>query len=368
MSSISLRRAADRAADRGDFLAFDLDAYRRALSVPEATLANALGITVESLPVLQLCGTPRREAFVADTSAIAAYVGASMGELARIIRVADGLRSLQRTPVDHQRVLMSAARDRVQERTRFALADVASSEPQWLVDVAESFWSELEPSDAPRDLELAILWSQPLGIVDIPGLTVSGAREFLSSLRIPWTIDHVDRALRSCLLVFGGAGLILVDASDDPAERRLSLAHEVAHYLRDYSVPRAEIERRTPHLVEIIDGLREPTTDDEVSALLAHVDLRLFTDLFDREPAGGYASALQDAREVQAMRLSWQLLAPADEVLSRAAAASASTLPEVLVQEFGFPSGAASDYAHYLRRRIPESFDVRRRLGLDETS
>lgn len=363
-----LERAAERARERPDFLASDLEAYRAARDLSRDRLAHELGIGRDVLPSLELCSTPRRDrSFAKDIAALAGHVKARPAALASIVRFADGLHWIRRAPALRQAGLLAAARDRAPERTTPTLPPIGSpSTAQWLIDAASQLWADSEPKRYPRDLELSILWTLPLGLVSVPALSTASLSKWLSARKVPWPMDHTDRPLRSCLLVFGGAGLIFLDQDDDEAETRLSLAHEVAHFLRDYLSPRAAIEQRAPALLDVIDGIRDATTDDEVDALLAHVELGFFSHLFTRTSVGDYAHRGQVAHEDAAARLAWHLLAPVEDVIARTTGAAPDELVSVLVRDFGFPEHAASDYGRYLARLAPQPLDVRTRFGLTD--
>ena len=67
-----------------------------------------------------------------------------------------------------------------------------------------------------------------------------------------------------------GGGVIFIDSADDDDEQRLSLAHELAHYLRDYWEPRLRIsECMAEDAIEVIDGQRPAAGYERWQALLA---------------------------------------------------------------------------------------------------
>lgn len=87
-----LRRAAERASRRPNFLAYDLDRFEEAVAHGPAAW---LGISDEELARLALCRTPRRGLhFSHDVLAIASHVGVDPRKLAALLRTADILKEL----------------------------------------------------------------------------------------------------------------------------------------------------------------------------------------------------------------------------------------------------------------------------------
>ena len=110
--------------------------------------------------------------------------------------------------------------------------------PVWCAELAASFWKRAGPPPPfPRDLRRAV-GVVTLCVVDLDGVTVAGVMRWFDRTGIPIRIDEPDRQLRACLVARHGEGYTFLDARDDPAERRFSLAHELGHFLRDYLRPR----------------------------------------------------------------------------------------------------------------------------------
>src|SRR5205085_3975397 len=108
-----------------------------------------------------------------------------------------------------------------------------------------------------------------------------------------------DRPLRGCLLACDGAGFIFLDAADPPAERTFSLAHELAHFLRDYWRPRQRAFAALGGSVrEVFDGGRAPRREERLHALLRGVSLGPHVHLMARDggtPPPEVAAAESDA-------------------------------------------------------------------------
>lgn len=104
---------------------------------------------------------------------------------------------------------------------------------------AAAFWRRVgDPPSFPRDLEAAILWGLPLAIVKLPRLRPGAVDDWFRRRGRAHGVGGADRALRACLVAFRGRGVIFLDAADAAAEFRFSLAHEAAHFIVDYLVPR----------------------------------------------------------------------------------------------------------------------------------
>jgi hypothetical protein len=151
---------------------------------------------------------------------------------------------------------------------------------------AKQFWDQVgyvEPF--PRSLERAVLWALPLGIVKLPRLGLSAMRSWLCRRGIDVYPGAPDRPLHGCLIARGGQGFVFLDGCDADDERRFSLAHEVAHFLRDYLGPRQRaLDALGDGIADVLDGQREPTVDERLAGVLRGARLGMFTHLLERGP------------------------------------------------------------------------------------
>jgi len=356
-----LRAAANRARGRAGFLGYDLAAYQELTGHDPL---QRLEIDQRRLDRLALCRTPRRGArFGHDVLAISAHVEVSPVSLARVLRLADVFAELQdfgRSADEHAdqspAAVLAAARDEGEEHT--VVADVAGAAvglPGWLHEAVERFWAQVPTSGRfPRDLDFAVLVGLPLAVVELPRLSLKTISEWLGSHRIDLGIaGRRDRRLRACLVALGGVGLIFVDAGDDATQRRVSLAHEAAHFIVEYLLPRKEVARRRPELLDVIDGRRPATSRERLSAMLGDVPIGVHTHLLDRTHAGHAATDRVDDAEWRARRVALELLAPQMMLLERIRQSGLRDRAKVrtlLVDEFGLPVSLADDYAEQLLR------------------
>jgi hypothetical protein len=182
--------------------------------------------------------------------------------------------------------------------------------------------------------------------VSLPGLTVGRVLDWLADAGVtPPDLTGPGRALRGLLFARDGEGFLFVAADDDPAERRFTLAHELAHLLRDYLQPRQRACAALGQAVlDVLDGRRPPTLTERIHGILRDVPCGPFTHLMARDGARRAPAAA--AAERDADRLACELLAPAAEVRARVGTpGSAHDAVVVLANEFGLPPVVAAGYA-----------------------
>lgn len=217
------------------------------------------------------------------------------------------------------------------------------------------FWlqcGELEPF--PRNLERSVALAVPVALIKLSALMLADIEKWCERRGLSLAFDCQNRALRGCLIAYGGSGLIFIDGSDPDHERRFTLAHEIAHFLVDYlQLREIAISRFGDQITDVVDGLRPATYTERVHAVLSGTKIGIHTKLIDRQ-AGGEAPADVWEIETNADRVALALLAPPEIVLSQANT-SANTfdarhqsLTQVLCEYFGLPRFAATVYADSL--------------------
>lgn len=234
----------------------------------------------------------------------------------------------------------------------------------WVHEAAAGFWSDAGavPDGWPRDLREAVAWALPVAVIPMPGLRIAVVDAWLAARELEVRIAMPDRALRACVLVHEGNGLLFVDGGDPGDERRFSLAHEVAHYLVEYAIPRERArERLGPVVLPILDGRRAPSREERIGALLAGVRLGVRLHLMERTPDGHPPGRDVSAAERLADDLALELLAPIDAVRARLAGGATTADVEGLLRgTFGLPSAPARTYARRLVPIPPEGSLFRR--------
>lgn len=233
---------------------------------------------------------------------------------------------------------------------------------------AEEFWrcaGRMEPF--PRSLEATVSWALPLAIVKLPRLWLAEVHRWLAEREIDFQSPGTNRPLRACLLARGGYGLVFVDGSDPADERRLSLAHEIAHFLWDYLDPRRRaLEALGERILPVLDGDRAPSIGEQVDGVLRGVALGTFQHLMERTASGSISQIAVLEAEDRADRLALELLAPrrivVDRLMSRGMQwrepAAFAVAEALLVQDFGLPAPVAKHYGRLLVTgcRGPRSF------------
>jgi hypothetical protein len=227
----------------------------------------------------------------------------------------------------------------------------------WLHERADRFWADAggAPPAFPRDLREAVSSALPVAIIDLADLSIARVDGWLAAHGIVGRLTVPDRALHACTVISPGGGLIFLDADDSAEERRFSLAHEVAHYLVEYAVPREETGARLGEdIVAVLDGRRSPSSDERIGALLAGVSLVPNLHVMERTPDGHLPEREISVAERQADDLAFELLAPSDEVRTGLPAGSSRLAFEaVLRQRYGLPAVLAAAYARKLAPSLP---------------
>jgi hypothetical protein len=205
----------------------------------------------------------------------------------------------------------------------------------------------------PRDLRRAISRAVVLSVKLLAGLSAQRASAWLRDQGISSFAGERDRALCACLFARGGCGIIFLDADDDEAEQRFSLAHELAHYLRHYHEPRRRaVAKFGPQILDVFDGIRPPTPTERLHALLRNIRIGEHVHLMARDDRRRIASPTIASAEFDADLLGCELFAPADVVLQqtrrRTARASRLEAERQSQQTFGLPPSMATWYASWL--------------------
>lgn len=234
-----------------------------------------------------------------------------------------------------------------------------------VVELARRFWEqagEIEPF--PRELRRAVAYALPLGIVELPRLGLGGLRHYLTRRGLGCAPGGADRRLRAALVARVGQGLVFLDGTDPPDERRFSLAHELAHFLADYWLPRRRAARQVgPGSLEVLDGRRAATRVERIDAALASVALAAHVHLMERTPDGHPAGAAIGRAERAADALALELLAPTEVALAVLEVAPGRPAA-ALAERFGLPPGVAEAYAARLGPLESPAAPLLRRLGL----
>jgi hypothetical protein len=226
--------------------------------------------------------------------------------------------------------------------------------PLWAAELATTFWSLVGYEESfPRNLSKAIKRGLPITLVPMPRLTVESAHEWLQQNGSVHRLGGPNRRLPGCLLALNGHGIVLIDSCDSEDEQRFTLAHELAHFLRDYWRPRQlVIDRLGQQALEVIDGKRPPTPEERLCAVFRGVPLGLQVHLMDRSDKLRPVSFRSNRAEECADRLACQLLAPAEHVAASykqdGCGRAARSLADHLANFYGLPVSRSKAYARSL--------------------
>lgn len=237
--------------------------------------------------------------------------------------------------------------------------------PLWVGELADAFWEAAGMREPfPRALRRPIARALPMAIVSLPRLRLRDVLDWLRRHDIDCPCPAADRSLHACLAAWSGWGYVFLDGAGPEDEQRLSLAHELAHFLRHYWQPRQVASRSLgEQILEVLDGRRAPTRAERVHALLASVPIGCHLHLLGCGPGGGFPAGTVLAAEDEADRLAYELLAPADEVLSRAGPHQERALVALLRTDFGLPDAHAARYRDILFPPAPAD-PLLKRLGV----
>lgn len=232
--------------------------------------------------------------------------------------------------------------------------------PYWVLDLAEKFWEAAGTREPfPRGLRRPVARALPMVVILLPRLRLHDVRDWL--LRHDIGLQHAvdSRPLRACLLARDGWGYVFLDGSDPEDEQRLSLAHELSHFLRHYWQPRLLVASRVGNAaIDVLDGLRAPTNEEKILAVLAGVSLGFHVHLMERDQHGRVTSDVVALAERDADHLAYELLAPESEVFARADARgdarNRGEVAELLQRDFGIPKCHAACYARLLVPTVTE--------------
>jgi hypothetical protein len=223
--------------------------------------------------------------------------------------------------------------------------------PLWVTELADRFWKDAGDIESfPRSLRKPIEDAVPLSVVPLSQPTVDSVRDWLRANGVDCRITTPNRRLRACLFARFGNGFAFIDSDDSENEQRFSLAHELAHFLRDYLHPRERVLRNLGRsALDVLDGRRSPTPDERVHALLSGIRVGYHVHFMDRDDDGSPSDAIAEV-ESDADRLAYELLAPVDVIASLYpnGMVKRQALIEMLIDRFGMPRRPAERYAAIL--------------------
>jgi hypothetical protein len=226
------------------------------------------------------------------------------------------------------------------------------------------FWAGTAWHDTfPREIDQAAPLKLPLIIAKQAPINAQVARNWLQQRGIAVPLPHDQRDLYGCLVARSGHGFIFVSNADSPEEQRLTIAHEVAHFLADYLLPRQQvIQALGPQMAEVLDGSRPPTPAERAAAILSHVRLGAHVHLLPRPGIDAGNDRTVAHLEDRADRLALELVAPQAcirdvlDALSARQGITSEIARAALARRFGLPAYAFDETIRRMVRRPLPSF------------
>ena len=234
------------------------------------------------------------------------------------------------------------------------------------------FWRRVGGGkDFPADIGYAAMSALEVYVEEIEGLTTLTASSYAGCVGIRNACGFSERGLRGCLVVRRRGALILVERSDDEAEKRFTIAHEVAHYILEVRRHRERAaERMGRDFSDVLYGPREATPTERIDAWLNDVRPDKILHFMDRAPGGGYGCARTMDAECVADDLALEILAPRSDMKEALSSLgrmgfteSLSAARRIAEKRYGLPDVIAAMYAGRLVRRLRGGPSTAERFG-----
>ncbi|MYE54390.1 MAG: ImmA/IrrE family metallo-endopeptidase [Chloroflexi bacterium] len=220
---------------------------------------------------------------------------------------------------------------------------------------ADWFWKRAggRPS-LPADIGYAAMCALEVYVEQVDNLTTVTAASRIEGVGIRRPAGVSERRIHGCLAVGRRGAAILVEESDNAAQKRFTIAHECAHFILEVRTnqKRAAI-RLGPDFSRVLHGLREATPTERIDARLNNVRSDALVHFMDRTAAGGYGCGRIHEAECLADDLAVEILAPRSELIKSLSSfgpmdfsESLSAARRTAKRRFGLPETIADWYAN----------------------
>ena len=243
-----------------------------------------------------------------------------------------------------------------------------------IVETARRFWRRAGGNRSwPCDIERAVQLALPVIIVQLSPLSINSILRWLAEKGYDFRIDVTNRLLHGLLLIHRGAGIVFINGTDSIRERRFTLAHEVSHFLLNYFLPREKVvEKLGESIVEVLDGIREPTIEERISGILQGVSPQPKPHFLEKRGDGGFDNYHNWSAENHADSLAVEILAPhkivCQELLTTYPRSNYKGYKEkaesLLYEKYQLPRGIAQLYSGKLSYYITGGTSIVEKLGL----
>lgn len=214
------------------------------------------------------------------------------------------------------------------------------------------FWERCgKPEPFPRALKQAVQFAFPVTVIKLSKLHLDKIETWFARRNTKYRFGCASRAVRGCLIAYGGKGFIFIDDADSPDEQRFTLSHEIGHFLIDYWLPRQKaISKFGASITEVLDGLRKPSIEQRLHALLGSIHLGVYSELMTRADSVESSQSEIWNAESCADRVAMALLAPPKDVIEKTDVSQAKydariqAITRTLTDKFGLPVSVAGLY------------------------
>lgn len=249
--------------------------------------------------------------------------------------------------------------------------------PTYIETLARSFWEQTSKikGQPPYDIAGAVSLTLPLDIVSLSDLTLCKVHKWLTSNDIQIPINVNDRHLHGFILVSKGFGFMFINGTDSEDERRYTIAHEAGHFILDYKVPRDKaIKKLGESIRDVLDGLREPTIEEQINGLVKEISVRPFTHLLEKNGDGSFESIQVFNSENRADMLAVELLAPYSQVIKTTLSGRQrmsfalfdQCCLDILISKYNLPVLIAKQYSKKLAYSVTGRPSIMDKLGFSD--
>lgn len=245
--------------------------------------------------------------------------------------------------------------------------------------LAQHFWEE---SQLPRHfpihvsvLEQAILLTRPISIVKINKLTLNAIVCFLYNRGISLQNMPDNKELYGFVISQANHTYIFINGAESVQEQSFTLAHEFAHFLLDYEIPRQElINKFGLDICDALNNKRPFSSEERIAALVKGINLKQFSHLLDVPAATAFQRYNIWKAEAFADQLALELLAPYKEILQDSLfqyncnkpsyTELVNFLPPYLVKKYFLSNDIADSYTKFLANKISGGITLKEKLGI----
>ena len=155
---------------------------------------------------------------------------------------------------------------------------------------ADWFWKRAGGRpDFPADIGYAAMCALEVYVEEVGDLTTFTAASRIEGVGIRIPDGNSERRIHGCLVVGRRGAAILVEKSDDAAQKRFTIAHECAHFILEVRTDQERAAIRLGHdFSGVLHGHREATPIERLDARLHNIRSDALVHFMDRTATGAY--------------------------------------------------------------------------------